>query len=507
MPTAYKRTGVEYSCFDQATAAGGSMVDASDDASVAVHVVRSDGLAALSLSEQDRAWMEANGFTEGSAGESIVLPGPNGHVGKVVMILEDACDLWAFSKLRSQVPAGTYRLELHHGADDGDGDGTGDGDASPSPARFSWSQAASLGWMLDAYSFDRYKSDESKSKSKNKQLVWPSGLGAAERTRLVSMVQGISLARDMVSTPAEEMAPQHIEMEARSLASKHGASVSCIVGDDLLKENYPAIHTVGRACPNEPRLIDIRWKHRAAKKKVTLVGKGVSFDTGGLDLKPAAAMKLMKKDMGGAALVLGLAHAIMATDMEVELRVLVPAVENSVAGNAFRPLDVLQTRAGITVENGNTDAEGRLILCDALAEAASEDPDVILDAATLTGAARVALGTQMPALFCTSDEASAEMIRISKEVKDYMWPMPLHAPYKSMIASKVADIGSCSEGGYAGAITAALFLQEFVKEYKGVWAHVDTMGYNLGSQPGRPEGGEGLALRAIMGWLEGVVGK
>ena len=202
MPTAYKRTGVEYSCFDQATAAGGSMVDASD-ASVVVHVVRSDGLAALSLSEQDRAWMEANGFTEGSAGESIVLPGPNGHVGKVVMILEDACDLWAFSKLRSQVPAGTYRLELHHGADDGD---------APPSAHFSWSQAASLGWMLDAYSFDRYKSksDESKSdksRSKNKQLVWPSGLGAAERTRLVAMVQGISLARDMVSTPAEEMAP------------------------------------------------------------------------------------------------------------------------------------------------------------------------------------------------------------------------------------------------------------------------------------------------------------
>ena len=495
---AHTRTGVEYSCFDKATAPGSSvsasMVDGGVDglAPTTVHVVApgAAGLAGLALSEAEKAWVEANSFTEPSSGDAIVIPSAAGGIGKVVMALDDTRDLWAFSKLRQQVPAGTYRIDFSGGA--------GSGSSSFSP-----STAASLGWMLGAYSFERYKSKAAAGGSAGARLlVWPADLVAEEKSKLVAMVEGISLARDMVSTPAEEMAPQHIEMEARSLAGRHSASVTCIVGDDLLKENYPAIHTVGRACPNEPRLIDIRWKHPSAKKKVTLVGKGVSFDTGGLDLKPAAAMKLMKKDMGGAALVMGLAHAIMATNMEVELRVLVPAVENSVAGNAFRPLDVLQTRAGITVENGNTDAEGRLILCDALAEAASERPDLILDAATLTGAARVALGTEMPALFCTSDEASDEIIKISKDVKDYMWPMPLHAPYKSMIASKVADIGSCSEGGYAGAITAALFLQEFVSEFEGVWGHVDTMGYNLSSKPGRPEGGEALALRALYQWLD-----
>jgi leucyl aminopeptidase len=450
-----------------------------------VHVVApgADNMASVNLSESDKAWMQANSFSDASAGEAIVLPDNQGGIGKVVLVLDDPCDLWAFSKLRQQVPAGSYAVDF-----------CGDVAASGS---LSATSAAALGWMLGSYSFDRYKSNASESPKQDKLLVWPSDLSEDEKSKLVSMVEGIYLARDMVSTPAEEMAPQHIEMEARSLAKKHSASISCIIGDDLLKENYPAIHTVGRACTNEPRLIDIRWKHPAATKKITLVGKGVSFDTGGLDLKPAAAMKLMKKDMGGAALVMGLAHAIMATNLAVDLRVLVPAVENSVAGNAFRPLDVLQTRAGITVENGNTDAEGRLILCDALAEAASENPDMILDAATLTGAARVALGTEMPALFCTSDDASDKIIKISKEVKDFMWPMPLHAPYRAMINSKVADIGSCSEGGYAGAITAALFLKEFVKDYPGVWAHVDTMGYNVSSKPGRPEGGEALALRAL----------
>ena len=500
---AHTRTGVDYSCFDKATGAGSSvsasMVDdgVGDVPPTTVHVVApgADGLACLALSDAEKAWVKANSFTEPSSGDAIVIPSGTGGIGRVVMALDDALDLWAFSKLRQQVPAGTYRLDFSGGA-------TPISSISSISSSLSPSSAASLGWMLGAYSFDRYKSKAAAGGSAGMRLlVWPGDIGADEKAKLVAMVEGISLARDMVSTPAEEMAPQHIEMEARSLAERHSASVSCIVGEDLLKENYPAIHTVGRACPNEPRLIDIRWKHPSAKKKVTLVGKGVSFDTGGLDLKPAAAMKLMKKDMGGAALVMGLAHAVMATNMEVELRVLVPAVENSVAGNAFRPLDVLQTRAGITVENGNTDAEGRLILCDALAEAASESPDLILDAATLTGAARVALGTEMPALFCTSDEASDEIIKISKEVKDYMWPMPLHAPYKSMIASKVADIGSCSEGGYAGAITAALFLQEFVAEFEGVWAHVDTMGYNLSSKPGRPEGGEALALRALYEWL------
>ena len=296
--------------------------------------------------------------------------------------------------------------------------------------------------------------------------------------------------------------PQHIEQEARSIASMHGASIEAIVGDDLLEKNYPAIHTVGRASDNDPRLIDIRWSPsgKSGLPRITLVGKGVAFDTGGLDLKPANAMKLMKKDMGGAALVLGLAHAIMKTQIPVQLRVLVPAVENSVSGNAFRPLDVLQTRAGITVENGNTDAEGRLILCDALAEAVTEKPELLIDAATLTGAARVALGTEMPALFCSDDTVADNIIACATDVSDHMWRMPLHKPYRKMLNSKVADIASCSEGGYAGAITAALFLQEFVKDAPA-WVHIDTMGYNLSSKPGRPEGGEALALRALYEYL------
>ena len=226
--------------------------------------------------------------------------------------------------------------------------------------------------------------------------------------------------------------PQHIEQEARSIASIHGASCETIVGDELLEKNYPAIHTVGRAAENAPRLIDIRWSPsgRSGLPRITLVGKGVAFDTGGLDLKPANAMKLMKKDMGGAALVLGLAHAIMKTQLPVQLRVLVPAVENSVSGNAFRPLDVLQTRAGITVENGNTDAEGRLILCDALAEAITEKPELLIDAATLTGAARVALGTEVPALFCSNDTVANNIISCATDVSDHMWRMPLHKPYR-----------------------------------------------------------------------------
>jgi leucyl aminopeptidase len=490
MATIGKRTGVDYSCFDSALAnAGASMTDENSKA-ITIHVLPpgGDNTIPLSLNERELMWMRANQFTGDASGEAIALPDGQGGIGKIVLILEDTQDLWSFSKLRQQLPGGSYSIKFYSSSSLEESSSSGFGPSS----------AAALGWMLGAYSFNRYKSSDSSSESPDKNLlVWPQDLSAEKRKSLVAIAEGIYFARDMVSTPAEEMAPQHIEMEARSLADRHSASLSCITGDNLLKENYPAIHTVGRACTNEPRLIDLRWKNPSASKRITLVGKGVSFDTGGLDLKPAAAMKLMKKDMGGAALVLGLAHTIMSTNLNIELRVLVPAVENSVAGNAFRPLDVLQTRSGITVENGNTDAEGRLILCDALAEAASENPDLILDAATLTGAARVALGTDMPALFCTCDEASENIIKISKNLRDFMWPMPLHAPYRAMINSKVADIGSCSEGGYAGAITAALFLKEFVKDYSGVWAHVDTMGYNISSKPGRPEGGEALALRTL----------
>jgi leucyl aminopeptidase len=273
-----------------------------------------------------------------------------------------------------------------------------------------------------------------------------------------------------------------------------------IVGDDLLKQNYPTVHAVGRASVRAPRLIDLTWG-KESDPKVTLVGKGVCFDTGGLDLKPAGGMLNMKKDMGGAATVMAVAGMVMANNLPVRLRLLVPAVENSVAGNAFRPLDVITTRAGITVEVGNTDAEGRLILCDALAEGASEKPTMMVDCATLTGAARVSLGPDLPALFCNDDTLANELIETGTEVTDPMWRMPLYKPYRAMFASKVADVNNVAASPFGGAIIAALYLQEFVPD-DVPWAHFDMMAWNNASRPGRPEGGEAQTARAIFATIE-----
>ena len=274
----------------------------------------------------------------------------------------------------------------------------------------------------------------------------------------------------------------------------HGASVSTIVGEALLTQNYPAIHAVGRASDRAPRLIDLRWGRTGPK--ITLVGKGVCFDSGGLDIKSASNMKLMKKDMGGAAHVLGLAQMIMAAQLPVRLRLLIPAVENSIAGNAFRPLDVLRTRKGLTVEVGNTDAEGRLILCDALAEADREGADLLIDCATLTGAARVALGPELPALFSNHDPTAEALIGHGLEERDPLWRLPLYKPYRRGLDSKVADLNNLWDSPFAGAITAALFLQEFVSAGTP-WVHIDMMAWNSTARPGRPEGGEAMALRAL----------
>lgn len=427
-------------------------------------------------------WIKATNF-KGSPGDVCLLPSSSGGVESVLFGTDDPSDIWTYAALPSKLPPGVYALE-----------GLADENAS----------AAVLGWIMGTYTFDRYKTGKVKNGNDSTgcvRLVWPS---SADKDTVKAISEGIFLARDMITTPAEDMTPQDIAAEAAKVAAHHGSSANIIKGDDLIKMNFPAIHTVGRASINPPHLVDFRWAPSGLATenlpKVTLVGKGVSFDTGGLDLKPANAMKLMKKDMGGSALMLGLAHAVMACKIPVALRVLIPTVENSVSDNAYRPLDVLQTRAGITVENGNTDAEGRLILCDALAEAAREKPDLLLDAATLTGAARVALGTELPALFCSDDSVANDILSSASTTGDMLWRMPLHKPYRKMLESKVADIGSCSEGGYGGAITAALFLQEFV-EGANAWAHIDTMGYNLSSKPGRPEGGEALALRALFAYL------
>ena len=316
---------------------------------------------------------------------------------------------------------------------------------------------------------------------------------------MTRLVEGACLARDLVNTPASDLGPAELCDTVRELAERHGAEYAELAGQELLDENYPTVHAVGRAASRAPRLADLRWGD-PSHPRVTLVGKGVIFDSGGLDLKAAEGMKLMKKDMGGAATVIGLAHAIMDGKLPLRLRVLVPAVENAVSGDAFRPGDVLRTRKGLTVEVGNTDAEGRLILCDALAEADSEDPELIVDFATLTGAARVALGTELPALFCNDDTFADQILAAGIETQDALWRLPLHGHYRRHLDSPIADMNNIG-GRFGGAITAALFLQEFVSSGRA-WAHIDTMAWNEASQPGRPIGGEAFGLRALYRALE-----
>jgi leucyl aminopeptidase len=300
------------------------------------------------------------------------------------------------------------------------------------------------------------------------------------------------------------MGPAELADAAETVAKAEGARCRIVVGDELLAKNYPTIHAVGRASTRPPRLVDITWGEESAPK-VTLVGKGVCFDTGGLDLKPASGMLNMKKDMAGAAIMLGLGQAIMQAGLNVRLRVLLPCVENSVAGNAMRPRDIIKTRKGLTVEIGNTDAEGRLILCDALSEASDEKPEMIVDAATLTGAARVALGPELPALFCNNDPLAHALIAAGEVEDDPMWRMPLYKPYRRLIDSKIADLNNVSDGPQGGAITAALYLNEFV-DPAVPWAHLDVMAWNNRSRPGRPEGAEAQTLRAVYAHIAGRFG-
>ena len=420
-----------------------------------------------------QGWVKSSGFSA-KPGEISLLAGTDGKLSRVLFGVKDHDGFWDYASLPTALPAGSYRI-----------------DARMSVAG---ATAAATGWALGGYRFERYKSTKAR---KLPTLVWPA---RADKARANAMAESISMVRDLINTPAEDMGPSELAAAARALGRSHKADVKVITGDALLKQNYPTIHAVGRASDDAPRLIDLTWG-RKSDPKVTLVGKGVCFDTGGLDLKPAAGMLRMKKDMGGGAHALGLAHLIMALKLRVRLRVLVPAVENNVAGNAFRPLDVITTRKGITVEIGNTDAEGRLVLCDALVEADSENPDLILDFATLTGAARVALGTDLPALFCNNDKLAADLAKAGDAVEDPMWRLPLWRPYRQLLESKVADINHGSEGGIGGAITAALYLQEFVKDTTP-WAHFDMMAWNVAGKPGRPAGGEAQALRAVFEMLE-----
>ncbi|ANC92482.1 leucyl aminopeptidase family protein [Azospirillum humicireducens] len=413
------------------------------------------------------SWVKAVGFT-GEAGSTVFLPGPDGGVAHVLAGVSAVDDLWAFAGLPASLPPGSYKI-----------DAALDARAAT---------RAALGWALGSYRFTRYRKPPEKGFA---TLVWPA---EADRGEVERAATATWLVRDLVNTPACDMGPAELAQAAQDLAAEFDAAVEVIVGQDLLDRDYPAIHAVGRASPREPRLIDLRWGNQQ-HPKVTIVGKGVCFDTGGLDLKPSSAMLIMKKDMGGAAHALALARMIMMAGLPVRLRVLVPAVENVVSGDSFKPQDVLKTRKGLTVEVGNTDAEGRLILCDALAEADSEKPALLIDFATLTGAARVALGPDLPALMCNDDALANDLTEAGTAVDDPMWRLPLWAPYRKGLDSKVADINNVTTNGFAGAITAGLFLQEFVS--KGTpWAHLDTYAWNGSARPGRPEGGEALGLRA-----------
>lgn len=353
-----------------------------------------------------------------------------------------------------------------------------------------------LAWALGSYKFDRYK----KMSSAEPKLCLDQDITNLDEVR--ALARATAFGRDLVSTPANDMGPKEIADAAQALASAYDVPCKITIGNDLLTENFPMIHAVGRASEEAPRLVDFSWG-ATRNPKVTLVGKGVAFDSGGLDIKSAAGMLLMKKDMGGAANVLALASAIMATDLPVRLRVIIPCVENAISGSAFRPGDVLTSRSGRTVEIGNTDAEGRLILADALTLASEDEPDLIVDMATLTGASRVALGTDIPSMFSNNDAFAADLQATSLAEADPLWQLPLWQPYKKSLDSKIADINHISSGGYGGAITAALFLSSFVAaEIK--WAHIDLMAYNLTTKPGKPAGGETQGMRALYACLKNL---
>ena len=438
-----------------------------------VPVVASEFDAWLQTQEEPlRRWLNAIGFQAKPDSFSLVS-GSDGALRTVVAGLAKPDDLWGLAGLPLKLPEGDYVL-----------------DAALEPRH---KERLALGWALGAYQFTRYKTP--------KRAVARLALDpACDAGRLQRHVDAVKLTRDLINTPAEDLMPEQLAEATQTLGREFGATVTQLVGDALLASNFPVIHAVGRASVHPPRLLDLRWGD-AAHPRITLVGKGVCFDSGGLDLKPSSAMRLMKKDMGGAATALGLARLIMSGGLPVRLRVLIPAVDNAVSGNAFRPGDVLRSRQGSSIEIHNTDAEGRLILCDALAEAATERPEALLDFATLTGAARVALGTEVPALFCNDERLATGLLAAAEREQDPFWRLPLHKPYREMLDSKIADLANASEASYAGAITAALFLKEFVPDGTA-WAHFDLMAWNLKAKPGRPEGGEAMALRAVFAWLE-----
>jgi leucyl aminopeptidase len=419
------------------------------------------------------AWVEAASF-KGTGNRHLLLPGSDGELAGVAFGIGESRDPMARPELLLGLLAGVLPAGLYHLA-----------------SAVEDAELAAVAWGLGAYRFRRYKTGSADTGTARLKL--PQGTDLA---RVLAVVDGVWLGRDLINTPAGDLGPQELEDAACQLAGRHGARVASIVGDDLLAQNFPMIHAVGRASSRAPRLIDLSWG-RLDAPKVTLVGKGICFDTGGLDIKPSSGMLLMKKDMGGAAAALAVAHAVMAIRLDVRLRVLIPAAENSVSGNAFRPGDVLTSRAGKTVEIGNTDAEGRLVLADALALADEERPDTLLSFATLTGAARVALGPDLPPLYTDDDRLADALATAGLRVGDPVWRMPFWSGYESSLDSAIADMNNVSDGPFAGSVTAALFLRRFVRQARR-FAHLDIYGWRPAPKALGPRGGEVQAARAVL---------
>ncbi len=417
-------------------------------------------------------WLKQIGY---SGNGLALIPNEQGELAQAIFIVDDASHFFACGDLINKLPSGQYLLH----------------------AEAAHQQAICFAWLIGAYNYTRYVTKGPIKQplpilAVNDQALVDSAIRYAEATALV---------RDLVNTPAADMMPEHLGESAQTLADTFGGKLKQIIGDDLLTQNYPTIHAVGRASIHQPRLIDLSWGNKN-HPKITLVGKGVCFDSGGLDLKPSAGMRNMKKDMGGSAHVLGLAHLIMSHNLPISLRVLIPAVENAVSNNAMRPGDVLTTRSGLTVEIDNTDAEGRLVLCDALTEADQESPELIIDFATLTGAMRVALGTELPGFFSTCDDIATGITNAGSKISDPVWRMPLYQPYTDLFKSTLADMTNCSSTPFGGAITAALYLQKFVRKETN-WVHFDVMAFNVRTLPGRPLGGEAFGMRAVFDYLQG----
>lgn len=433
---------------------------------IPIIVVEEGRIAAAGLSVEATAWAEGNGFT-GQRGQMLAVPGRNGTIAAQLFgagRAEDRAPL-VMGLAGAKLSGGDYHLEGAYGE----------------------AELATIGFRLGAYRFDRYRSAVVPPR-----IVAPPDADGAEIERLVDAAV---LARDLINTPTNDLGPDAFDAAIRDFAHARGMTCTALVGNDLLDANFPMIHAVGRAANQPPRLLDLSWG-KDTDPRITLVGKGVTFDTGGLDIKTAAGMLLMKKDMGGAANVLGLAHAIVSAGLSVRLRVLIPIVENAIASDSFRPGDVLRSRKGLTVEIGNTDAEGRLILADAMALADEESPELLLDMATLTGAARVALGPELPALYSTDDDLARELMASGLKVDDPLWQMPLWSPYDAMMNSKIADVNNAGAGGFAGSVTAALFLRRFVEKARA-WVHLDIMAWAPEARPGRPVGGTDQGIRSV----------